>query len=94
MCFKNWDDMSNRHLYKIILILNRILRLVSVPYEKYWDLVQHHISGCTNVQNIPQGGCQECTRSGPMHNSCRDSYVITVEQRSYPMGIGHGFTNG
>jgi len=31
--------MSNRHLYKITLILNRILRLVSVPYEKYWDLV-------------------------------------------------------
>jgi len=29
---------SKRHLYKIILILNRILRFVSVPYEKYWDM--------------------------------------------------------
>jgi len=34
-----------------------------------------------------QGGCEECTSSGTMHNSCSDSYVITVEQRSYPMGI-------
>ena len=25
----------NRHLHKIILILNRILMFVSVPYEKY-----------------------------------------------------------
>jgi len=39
-----------------------------------------------------QGGCEECARSGSMHNSCSDSYVNTAEQRSYPMGIGDGVT--
>jgi len=37
---------------------------------------------------------EKCTRSGSMHNSCSDSYVITVKQWSYPMGIGHGITKG
>ena len=32
---KTGMNVSNRHLYKIILILNRILRFVSVRYEKY-----------------------------------------------------------